>query len=95
MNEQCKVNLQWKGIDACYDFYCPCNPEFPQHKDGIFAQEFTCGVPQDDDELTPEWRAVKFCGRTWHLANRAFARPGKFFRDDGGYGCEDCAEGHR
>jgi hypothetical protein len=89
--EDCEVNLQWKGTDACYDFYCPCgwegsddpsDPDLPDsHRDGMFMQEFQCGG----------------CGRWWHLPNLLIARPGKFSRDDGGssYGCEDCETGHQ
>ena len=85
---ECPINLQWKGTDACYDFYCPCGwqgSEDPtsdapnNHVDGFFAQEFQCGG----------------CGRWWHLSNTVIAKPGKFFRDDGRYGCEDCESGHR
>src|SRR5258708_29254678 len=78
VSEACEINLQWKGTDACYDFYCPCGWEGADnsfdgpsnHEDGLFKQEFQCGG----------------CGRWWHLPNRMIARPGKFFRDDGGYG---------
>ena len=80
------INLQWKGTDACYDFYCPCNPEEPQHVDGMFAQWFTCGKPNGDvkvydrqgnditadsgHDLDPD---LTYCGRTWWLPNRAEA----------------------
>jgi hypothetical protein len=95
--DECNVNLQWKGTEACFDFYCPCGkstdkgwPEDEErgviqghgHRDGFFQQEWQCEA----------------CGRWWHLPNRLFARPGKFFRDDGGYGClddEHCESGHR
>lgn len=57
--------LQWKNTEACFDFYCPCNPEEPQHFDGHFGQVFTCGSSEWDafaDGPEPEW-----CGRKWHL----------------------------
>jgi hypothetical protein len=50
MSEGIHVNLQWKNIDACYDFYCVCNPEFPQHRDGDFQQQFTCGAGACEDD---------------------------------------------
>ena len=84
---ECKVNLQWKNTDACYDFYCPCgwegaddpNDGSPDsHRDGLFKQAFQCGG----------------CGGWWHLPNKLIARPGKFFRDDDQYGCADCPSGH-
>jgi hypothetical protein len=37
-----EINLQYKNTDICYDFYCPCDPDEPQHYDGIFGGEFTC-----------------------------------------------------
>ena len=90
--DRCEVNIQWKGTDACYDFWCPCgwegagdpNDGSPDnHQDGYFKQEFQCGG----------------CGRWWHLSNRAFAAPGKFFHGEGSgrgdrYGCADCDRGH-
>jgi hypothetical protein len=85
MSDRCEVNLQWKGTNACYDFWCPCGWEGPDdpndeptnHADGYFKQDFRCGG----------------CGRWWHLPNRLVARPGKFFRDDGGYGCKpECGD---
>lgn len=58
------VFLQWKGTDVCYDFYCPCSPEEPQHFDGYFGQRFTCGSTRDDEAEPPEGG---FCGKTWEL----------------------------
>lgn len=62
-----RVNLQWKNTDACYDLYCDCNPEWPQHADGYFQQEYTCGSNIDQDD--PEEAALTFCGKTWRLPN--------------------------
>ena len=91
--DRCEVNIQWKGTDACFDFYCPCgwegNPDPADqdapdnHRDGYFQQQFQCGG----------------CGRWWHLSNRAFAAPGKFFDEETPgqepvYGCEDCWRAH-
>lgn len=86
--DRCEVNLQWKGTDACYDFWCPCGWEGPDpadepdakhnHEDGFFKQEFQCGG----------------CGRWWHLPNALIAKPGKFIRDDGKYGCDPCDDHH-
>jgi hypothetical protein len=85
--DRCEINLQWKGTEACYDFYCPCgwqgsddpaSDEPDNHEDGFFKQEFQCGG----------------CGQWWHLPNLIMARPGKFFRDDGSHGCDDCKTGH-
>jgi hypothetical protein len=62
-----EINLQWKGTDACYDFYCPCGwrgPDDPRseeidtnHRDGYFQQWFTCGG----------------CHRVWWLPNKIVA----------------------
>jgi hypothetical protein len=60
-----RVFLQWKGTDACYDFYCPCNPEEPQHFDGLLGDMFTCGSEQEDDSAEPP--AAGWCGRTFQL----------------------------
>jgi hypothetical protein len=95
MTEACPINLQWKGTDACYDFYCPCGgtsaatdpdsidrplvEEGHGHEDGFFKQEFQCAA----------------CGEWWHLPNRLYAMPGKFFRDNNEYGCESCESGHQ
>ena len=56
MSDAPNVFLQWKGTDACMDFWCPCGAEW--HFDGYFAKELTCGacgqtweLPHD---LTPE-----------------------------------------
>ena len=64
---RCEINLQWKGTDACYDFYCSCNPEEPQHFDGEFGDLFTCGNPSvvADDEEAGESRT--YCAKTWRL----------------------------
>ena len=62
------VNLQWKGIDACYDFYCSCNPHVNQHRDGGFQQWFTCGKAQPEQENWPD-RGVTYCGKSWWIPN--------------------------
>jgi transposase-like protein len=53
-----EVFLQWKGTDACYDFWCPCDgtgeDRYHGHRDGEFRQQFTCDN----------------CGRTWQLPAR-------------------------
>jgi hypothetical protein len=61
-----EVFLQWKGTDACYDFYCPCSPDEPQHWDGYFGGEFTCGKssPARDES---EGREPAWCGKRWRL----------------------------
>jgi hypothetical protein len=41
MNDGPEVFLQWKGTDACLDFYCTCGRQW--HFDGYFANELTCG----------------------------------------------------
>jgi hypothetical protein len=56
--------LQFKNIDICYDFYCPCNPEDPQHVHGYFKQEFTCGSSEWDEDDGPE---PTWCGKKWRL----------------------------
>jgi len=67
-----EINLQWKGTDACYDFYCPCNPHEPQHRDGIFQQWFTCGErPAADGSDLDE--SLVYCGKTWWLPNKIIA----------------------
>ena len=33
--------LQWKGTDACLDFYCECGEH--THFDGMFAYHLQCG----------------------------------------------------
>ena len=58
-----EVFLQWKGTDACYDFYCPCSPDWPQHFDGYFGGTFACGGEKDDDGSDPPG----FCGKKWRL----------------------------
>jgi hypothetical protein len=35
------VFVQWKGTDACLDFWCACGADL--HFDGYFAMDFTCG----------------------------------------------------
>ena len=59
--------LQWKNTQACFDFYCPCNPGEPQHFDGHFGGEFTCGSPSvlADDEEYGDHRT--YCGKKWRL----------------------------
>lgn len=37
---QADVFLQWKGTDACFDFYCPCGTT--QHIDAQFAYYVKC-----------------------------------------------------
>lgn len=32
--------LQWKGTNACFDFYCPCGEQ--SHYDGYFAYAYRC-----------------------------------------------------
>jgi hypothetical protein len=41
MSDAPHVFLQWKGTDACLDFYCTCGEQW--HFDGYFAKELTCG----------------------------------------------------
>jgi hypothetical protein len=61
------VFLQWKGTDACYDFYCTCNPDVPQHFDGMFGGTFRCGGDREEGaEPRPDAR-VTYCGATWRL----------------------------
>lgn len=36
----CHVFLQWKGTDACFDFYCECGAHC--HFDGDFAYAVKC-----------------------------------------------------
>lgn len=36
-----EVFLQWKGTDACMDFWCPCGAAL--HYDGYFGDQLTCG----------------------------------------------------
>ena len=59
--------LQWKGTKACYDFYCQCNPEEPQHFDGYLGDVFTCGNPSvvEDDKEHGDSRT--YCGKKWRL----------------------------
>lgn len=64
-----EINLQWKNTDACYDFYCPCNPEEPQHWDGYFGQWFICGSEPEEDRDP----GLIYCGKTWWLPNRVEA----------------------
>ena len=97
MFERAAANLQWKGTEACYDFYCPCGYEgvtaftgsetrvpdgADNHRDGFFAQEYRCAG----------------CGRWWHFSNTIWAMPGRFLREGASvlstYGCEHCASGH-
>lgn len=35
------VFLQWKGTNACLDFWCTCGANW--HYDGFFASSLTCG----------------------------------------------------
>ena len=95
-SDRAEANLQWKGTEACYDFYCPCGyggvtnntggehsdtPDgLDNHRDGFFMQEYRCAG----------------CGEWWHFSNTIVARPGKFFHDDSPatYGCDECAGGH-
>jgi hypothetical protein len=72
MSNPAEINLQWKGTDACYDLYCPCNPNDPQHWDGMFGQWFTCGK-SDPGEPDDEPPAVPWCGKVWWLPNRIVA----------------------
>lgn len=67
-----EISLQWKGTEACYDFYCPCSPNEPQHRDGFFQQWFTCGESQPERDNYPDGD-VSYCGRTWWLPNRVEA----------------------
>jgi hypothetical protein len=41
VSDEPSVFLQWKGTDACLDFYCACGRQW--HFDGYFAKELTCG----------------------------------------------------
>lgn len=59
-----EVFLQWKGTEACYDLYCSCSPEEPQHWDGFFGGTFTCGSTADEQSEPPRGG---FCGKTWQL----------------------------
>lgn len=34
--------LQWRGTDACFDFYCDCGEA--THFDGYFARVVKCGA---------------------------------------------------
>ena len=84
----CDVNLQWKNMEVCFDFYCQCNPEYPQHLDGegLSLQQFTCGAGHDCDDETPPCDPDEhgpFCGKTWHLANQAWAHAGPFDAEHG------------
>lgn len=36
-----EVFLQWKGTDACFDFWCECGAQ--SHFDGLFAYQLKCG----------------------------------------------------
>ena len=69
MSDLAEISLQWKGTDACYDLYCPCNPDEPQHWDGLFGQWFTCGSEPEDDR-DPD---LTYCGKIWWLPNRIVA----------------------
>ena len=93
--ECCEVNLQWKGTDACYDFFCPCggtaDETDPASLSGEPLVEEGCG--HEDGYFKQEFRCAA-CGRWWHLPNKLVAMPGKFFRGDGQYGCETCVTGH-
>jgi hypothetical protein len=40
-DERPDVFLQWKGTNACMDFWCTCGADL--HFDGYFAHELTCG----------------------------------------------------
>lgn len=59
--------LQWKGTNACLDFWCACGVQF--HFDGYFGIQLTCGACGQAWELphmlTPEAvepdRQVKLC----------------------------------
>ena len=35
------IFLQWKGTDACLDFYCTCGAQ--GHFDGYFCHRIRCG----------------------------------------------------
>lgn len=35
-----EVFIQWKGTDACFDFYCECGTQ--GHHDGYFAYVVKC-----------------------------------------------------
>lgn len=59
-----EIFLQWKGTEACYDFYCTCNPDEPQHFDGMFGGEFTCGSTWSKGDDVP---AEAWCGKRWRL----------------------------
>lgn len=64
-----EVFLQWKGTNACYDFYCPCNPGEPQHFDGFFGGTFICGGDRTEDNPTPVPEPGRtYCGKRWQLA---------------------------
>ncbi len=39
--DQTNVFLQWKGTDACFDFWCECG--WNGHFDGYFASQVACG----------------------------------------------------
>ena len=99
MKEICEVNMQWKNTDACFDFYCPCGGTSTIVDENLGAVEGMTvedGHGHIDEPYTQEWQCDA-CGRWWHLPNRLFAASGKFFRDDGKYGCEDdeyCHGGH-
>lgn len=36
------VYIQWKGTDACLDFYCDCDPSEPAHLHGDFVYSVKC-----------------------------------------------------
>lgn len=95
---ECEVNLQWKGTDACYDFYCPCGGSSTKIDPASNLDEPTVleGHGHRDGFFMQEFQCDA-CGRWWHLPNRLYARPGKFTQDTTppSYGCGDCKTGHR
>lgn len=44
-----KVFLQWKGTDACFDFYCDCGVQ--THFDGYFAYWVRCPACRQEWEM--------------------------------------------
>ncbi len=54
-------SLQWKGTNACMDFYCPCG--WHSHWDQDFLYAITCPACEQNWDLSPRIEATKSEGR--------------------------------
>jgi hypothetical protein len=62
-SETDRVFIQWKGTDACFDFYCECGEHC--HFDGFFAYVVQCPVCEQKWEMPCFLTPRKVCADTY------------------------------